>query len=229
MRQKNIVVLARDTDVLLLLLFHMDKITCYELWMNVGTSNKPKYIPVKKIYESLPKEWVKNILAFHALTGCDTTSFISGFSKKSWWKIFMANHYLLSGVVANILTYEIVQSVEKFICKAYKLPSDINTVSEACMVLFPTARKPEALPPTSEALHHHTKRAHFQTLVWINAHLPCTNLPDPTDFSWKLNEYGELVPVPIPDSCLELLACGCKTGCKTFIVFLSLMFITNLK
>ena len=117
----------------------------------------------------------------------------------------MTNHDLLSGVGANILTDEIVQSVEKFICKAYKLPSDINTVNEACMVLFPTARKPEALPPTSEALHHHTKRAHFQTLVWINAHLPCTNLPDPTVFGWKLNEYGELVPVltiegPIPDS-----------------------------
>ena len=46
----------------------------------MGTSNKPKYIAVKKIYESLPKEWVKNILAFHVLTGCDTT-FISGFSK----------------------------------------------------------------------------------------------------------------------------------------------------
>ena len=56
---------------------------------------------------------------------------------------------VLSGVAANILTGEIVQSVEKFICKAYNLPSDINTV-----VLFPTARKLEALPPTSEALHH---------------------------------------------------------------------------
>ena len=62
----------------------------------------------------------------------------------------MANHDLLSGVGANILTDEIVQSVEKFICKAYKLSSDINTVNEARMVLFPTARKPEALPPTSE-------------------------------------------------------------------------------
>ena len=29
--------------------------TCSELWMNVGTSNKPRYI-----YEPLPKEWVKN-------------------------------------------------------------------------------------------------------------------------------------------------------------------------
>ena len=117
----------------------------------------------------------------------------------------MANHDLLLGVGSNILTDEIVQFVEKFICKAYELPSDINTVNGASMVLFPTARKLEALPPTSEALHHHTKRAHFQTLVWINAHLPCTNLPDPTD--WKLNEHGELVPVltiegPIPDSCL---------------------------
>ena len=36
-------------------------------------------------------------------------------------------------------------------------------------------REPEKLPPTRDALMQHTKRAHFQALVWSNA---CYTKPD---------------------------------------------------
>ena len=38
--QKCIVVSSRDTDVLVLLLSHFDRINCKELWMKAGTAKK---------------------------------------------------------------------------------------------------------------------------------------------------------------------------------------------
>ena len=161
------------SDVLLLLLFHMDKVTCSELWTNVGTSNKPKYIPARKIDELLPR--VGEEYSCLSCTYRERHNIHIMFFQKVMAEDLLGKQLSVNVVGANILTDEIVQSVEKFICKAYNLPGDINTVNGALMVLFPTARTPEALPPTSEALHHHIKRARFQTLVWINAHLPQCN------------------------------------------------------
>ena len=53
-------------------------------------------------------------------------------------------------------------------------------VNEKNLVLFPTATKPEALPPTSEALGHHIKTAHYEVMVWMSAHVPCA-LPESID------------------------------------------------
>ena len=50
----NIIVSARNTDVLLLLLAHLNYIIC-TLWLWVGTSKKPKYIPVNKVFEIFHK------------------------------------------------------------------------------------------------------------------------------------------------------------------------------
>ena len=42
----SIVVSARDTDILVLLIAHYSKMKCTQLWMKSGTSKKPRYIPV---------------------------------------------------------------------------------------------------------------------------------------------------------------------------------------
>ena len=70
----NIIVSARDTDVLILLLAHFHEIKI-DMWMSAGTAKKPKYIPVHDVYKCLPEGSSRAILPFHALTGCNTTSF----------------------------------------------------------------------------------------------------------------------------------------------------------
>ena len=74
---KYIVVISRDTDVLDILasLFHRTGST--ELWMMAGTQSKPKYIPVHTVVNSIPQNSLNALIAFHTLTGCDTTSFIA--------------------------------------------------------------------------------------------------------------------------------------------------------
>ena len=100
----NIVVSARDTDVLLLLVAHISHTSCPNLYMMSGTATKRKYFNIRAIYENLPAGSVFALLPLHALTGCDTTSFICNHSKKSAWKVILQHRTLLSSIGEGALT-----------------------------------------------------------------------------------------------------------------------------
>jgi len=68
---KTVVFCARDTVVILLLLHHYQRFKCEEMWVMAGTSAKRKFIPIHTIAPSMEDQITKNILAFHAITGCD--------------------------------------------------------------------------------------------------------------------------------------------------------------
>ena len=98
---------ATDTDVFLLLLHHaygMD----IKIWMMTGTSKSPKIIPIHSVLETnLPtRRMAQNLLAFHSITGCDTTSFFYGISKKKAYKIYEQDANLLEGIGEAELTDE---------------------------------------------------------------------------------------------------------------------------
>ena len=78
-------VICHDTDVLILLLAH-GELLCPTVWMFSGTVKRKKYIPVHRI--PLPDEKRSSLLAFHAVTGCDTVSQFAGIGKQSAWKTF---------------------------------------------------------------------------------------------------------------------------------------------
>ena len=111
-----------------------------------------------------------------------------------------------------------VSPSEQFICKLYNLTNVSNT-NEARVVLFNKSRSPESLPPTSDALHFHIQRAHYQATIWRQAHLAFPVIPNPEPMGWKV-EGMKVKPIlmslsPVPESCQEIIACKCKTGCKT--------------
>ncbi len=215
----NVVVQSRDTDVLVLLLGHYHRMPCTNLWLKAGTAKKRQYVPVHDIVEqmSYSVQIRETIPAFHALTGSDTTSYIAGCSKKSAWKTFQTHHQLLENLGKGELTEETLKNAELFVCKLYNL-KQVSTTDEARAVLFNKSRSPESLPPTSDALHFHIRRAHYQTVVWRQAHLSHPNLPNPEGLGWRVEETTvkpELMSLtPVPDSCHEIITCNCKTGCK---------------
>ena len=51
--------------------------------------------------------------------------------------------------------------------------SEVDTCNKARVKLFCIGRAHKALPPTSDATKFHIMRAHYQTSVWNQAHLPC--------------------------------------------------------
>ena len=78
------------------------------------------------------------------------------------------------------------------------------------------------LPPCRDCLHHHCKRANYQTAVWKNA-LTNNQVPGPAGYGWALEsgESGQRLDIvwmsgsPAPKAMIELLACTCKRVCKS--------------
>ena len=66
---------VRDTDVLLLILAHYNRIT--------GTSNALKYFPAHEIRMLLSIDLVDTQFAMHTITGCDSGSKFSGIQPTS--------------------------------------------------------------------------------------------------------------------------------------------------
>jgi hypothetical protein len=56
-------------------------------------------------------------LAFHSITGCDTTSFFYGISKKKAYKVYEQDANLLEGIGEAELTDEKIKLAEAFMCK----------------------------------------------------------------------------------------------------------------
>ena len=56
-----------------------------------------------------------NLCSFHALTGCDSTSQFAGKSKKTVWKIFLRNPYLLGGMSKGELSSDDFKDVKNML------------------------------------------------------------------------------------------------------------------
>ena len=214
-----IVVLARDTDIFVLLLAHFGKMSCSQLWLKAGTIKKPKFVPAHEIrmelgladqvYETLP--------AFHSITGCDTVSYIAGHTKKTAWNVFLKHNHLLTDLGKSPQPSDQVSGdAEKFICEVYKTPAE--NCDKAGIERFSKCHATESLPPSSDAAKYHIQRAAFQSFIWRQADQPQPEVPSPTECGWSMVE-GTLSPVltslpPIPKACKELVQCKCTKGCS---------------
>jgi len=141
----TVVVSSRDTDVLLLLVSHFQRMQCEHLWMMSGTSRKRWYIPIDAVFNKLPSGSATSLLAFHALTGCDTISYIANHTKQSSWKVFKEHHELSKNLAIGELTEETVDSSEMLICRIYNVQRT-DSVDAARHTLFSKTAKPEAMP-----------------------------------------------------------------------------------
>ncbi|KAG1682470.1 Retinal homeobox protein Rx1 [Nymphon striatum] len=207
--EQTIVVTARDTDILILLLAHFNKLTCSQLWLKAGTSKKPKYVPIHDIRKQLgfSDQVYETIPAFHAITGCDTVSYFSGHSKKSAWNVFIEHNDLLKDLGRSPTLSTAENDAEKFICHIYKTSS--KNCDQARVKLFSKCNAADSMPPSSDAAQYHIQRANYQSLVWIEACNPKPVIPSPTESGWKLVD-GILKPVltslpPIPKACKDIV------------------------
>ena len=213
---RKVEVLCRDTDVLLMLIHFCGNIDL-QVWMVSGTAKQRKCYPVHQIAEKLSPPIIENILGFHALTGCDTTSSFSGFGKKKCWKVFVEKPNLLSGIGRDGL----IDMAEEYVCHLYGVPDPTMGCDKGRHDLFVKGKKDlDKLPPTKDALHLHCKRANYQAKIWLHANLPQMNIESPYACEgWKNSPSGITISwstLPsVPSACIELVACGCKTKCKT--------------
>lgn len=188
--------------------------------MKAGANNAPKHIPVKEILSQwkLKDDIPKGLLPFHAVTGSDTTSFLYGHTKRTAISVYLDHPTLLSGLGKDPITKESLAEVDRFACLVYNVPEAMTT-GKARAIFITKGVTRERLPTTTDALKHHTMRAHLQALIWLKAIEPCPTIPNPSDCGWQLVN-GQLKPVllisePVPESCINLINCGCFEMCVT--------------
>ncbi|XP_052128446.1 uncharacterized protein LOC127750548 [Frankliniella occidentalis] len=239
---RRVVVSARDTDVFVLLVHHFKRMTCNECYMMAGTAKDRKYVPIHVVAASMSESERNNILIFHALTGCDSNSFIAGLcpftfiviitfsavethfsthvlgiAKRGALAVYRLNYKLLDGITCGDVDESFLKQCEQFLVLLYKTKE--LTCDDARHMLFGKVTSPELLPATSDAARLHILRAVYQCVVWMSAHVAKPELPDPCQYGWRILD-GNYAPVystlPVaPESCTQLLSCGCKSGCAT--------------
>ena len=219
----RVVIQSPDTDVLVISVYHFRDIGCREMWFKTGVKDHLRYIPVHAVYGELGGKMCQALPAFHAITGCDSTSSFAGVTKKKGWQVLSKSEVhqdslTLLGVEAN-LSDAVAAKYESFVCNLYRVTKQtLSTADELRYLRFCQKPKNETLPPTSDSLLQHLKRANYQTLVWKQALAAVQNLPDPEGSGW-VKEGSSLKPQymtkqPAPTSLLELTKCSCKTGCE---------------
>ena len=212
---ERIIIESRDTDVLILSMYHRPMLS-EEVWVSSGLSGNPKFVPIHSIVMDEPIR--RNLLGMHAITGCDTVSQFFGIGKKTAWNVFIKFPTLLSGLITDVLTDEVMKDTERFICLLYDSSTPHTHTTALRHEMFMSVKDINSMPPTSEVTAQHIKRAWRQILIWAYSLVPRPNIPSLSDGGWILEgetvkiDYGDLKCMP--KNYQQLTACACKKCTK---------------
>ena len=177
--------------------------------------------------ETLGSKVFKGLLGFHALTGSDLTGKFFGLSKLTSWDTYMASPQSTLKAFENlgrVLDEETEENLVNFVSELYmkQRAKSVTTVGALRWHLLPIFQsESNRLPPTHKAFRQILIRAHLTALQWNSSHLPSPELTDPNEYGWKWDQTKKIfepvmtVNLPAPDLVMELISCGCKTGCQT--------------
>ena len=215
---KPVIVVASDTDILVLLLHHY-KHTRHE---PVFLQTRTKLVDVSIMCTNLPYELQRSLLFIHAVSGCDTTSRPYGIGKLS----AMNKYSVLYPHAQTFLSPDSkLEDIEKFGEKALVVlysgisGSDLNftRASKFTEKVVSTSSyvPPERLPPTSDAARYHSQRVYHQVQTWLGV------LLDPTDWGWVQERTAEwtfykpqrMLKPAAPSSLLKIIHCSCGGKC----------------
>ena len=170
----RVVIASPDTDVAVLCV-HFAQTIGTEIWFKTGVKDLVRYIPIHDIARELGSEFCESLPAFHALTGCDSTSWLCGKDKPRGWRIFrkeIQNLENIKRLVESMTIEPIVQeTVNHFIPLLYSTSKDGDVNSLRYKLFSQRQATNEKLPPTQDSLTQHTKRANYQTYIRISGEM----------------------------------------------------------
>lgn len=226
-----ITIVSDDTDVFVLLLHYYQE---YNISTCVLMESPVQERTVVDIGETVKKHSsiISELLAAHALSGCDTVACYFGIGKGKIVKV------LRSGLSLSLLGDEraemndVIEQATSFISACYG-QHGCKQMSETRVKVWAskastgsvTAPNLRILPPTTAAFLENVKRAHFQASIWRSVTKPELTTLDPVEYGWSKDEANKsLVPVAVPEGIayapeyiLKLVKCGCTklTPCKS--------------
>ena len=219
-------VICDDTDVVVLLMhyYFTEQLTC-QLYM-VGTSPSRSTVDIKATVEK-HSGLVKNILAAHALSGCDTVASLYGIGKTTVIKTMQSGYCLEKLGKEDCEMKDIITEATRCIAACYGHGShDTDNMSALRFRVWTSkmsanrltsAPELKTIPPTTAAFEQHVRRAHYQTMVWRAAREDGPPSQDPRQFGWTNDGTSSLllpVALPpdvsaVPEGILKLIKCGC--------------------
>ena len=219
----EVTVIANDTDVLILLVYHWQKEMANIYFLSEMKSQK-KLWNVKDIVFKTGEMLSSHILFIHAWSGCDTTSATFGQGKTTLMKKIKESQEIqqISSLMSdpNTTKEEVGSAGIKLFVHLYggKQTDCLNSLRHAKFMEMASCGKtlePERLPPTERAAFFHSLRVHHQVISWKE--LSNEEL-DPLQWGWKLNEKM-LMPImtdldPAPDNMLKFIRCKCKVSSR---------------
>ena len=119
-----------------------------------------------------------------------------------------------------VVSDELMAGIERFVCALYGKPN-LASVNQLWYTMFCTkGNTTDRLPPCHDALRLHAMRSNYQAAVWRHALEPQPDIPPPAGHGWKAADGGGLsihwlIGLPAPQQLLELVSCGCRTGCTS--------------
>jgi hypothetical protein len=159
-----------------------------------------------------------NLLAMHALTGCDTTSYPFQKGKTTGLNILMKHDNLGLECFGEEGTTkeEIIEVGSRYFSYLYGATTQktMNFLRHKNFVSSKTTPAIKTLPPTDEALKQHLLRCHLQVRIWKAA---LTDQPPTVDISSWGWEIVDGTPQPVtgvkqvaPPDLLKVVACDCR-------------------
>lgn len=215
---RNILVLCDDTDVFVLLVYFYWKWQVSDLVLTMKRLSDGKSISIGATSVKLGDK-CGQLLALHALSGCDTVSFPYGKGKASALSLLHKHGDLGLEVFGDMSTSDdqIKSTGITFFNLWYgsKTQTSMNELRHALFTSNAKTPKIKSLPPTDEGIIEHLRRAHLQTMVWKFANQKDPPIVDLSKFGWKI----ETIPVPkygvtdiAPKDVLKVIACSCSTA-----------------
>ena len=222
-----IAVFADDTDILALLIYHVRPNMSAVFFVSdarMRSKKDSKTIKVQSVQDNIGTDACQVILAAHAFGGCDTTSAVFGFGKGSVLSAFISNSAIRGDIAilqSHCASVDAVSAAGINLTVAMYSGLPNQTLSDLryqafCKSALGRKFQAERLPPTTNAAHFHSLRAHMQIVTWES--LGSIHL-DPTVWGW-LHKNDSFSPVVMtsavaPDGLLKFVRCSCKSDCKS--------------
>ena len=224
-----VTVLSADTDVFVLLCFHLWKYKWHSTKQQMDTfsDGKDKLISITNTVEAHKLE-MKSLIGLHALCGCDTVAMMFGIGKAKALKAVKDAPLSLLGE-KDVDIEKVMQEATVFVSRCYGQCSAGSSEKRKTIYKRKTdsakksARPPalKSLPPTDEALKENIKRAHLTAALWKNCAPGSLPPMSPCDYGWeKIENVLILVMLPsntqfAPDEVLNTTHCkGIKQKCS---------------
>eukprot|EP00794_Sanderia_malayensis_P016276 gene16276-biopygen13830 len=194
------VVVSKDTDVLILLVWAFSKLDITRKWLLKYDNDK--FVDIGGICDAIGPDMCNVLPAIHALSGCDTTSYFFKVGKvKVLKKLLNAPEKcrLLEGLgKATTIQVSELEKVKEFIRTVFYNGKTTETYVTTRLRIYKElkVKSSSAIPPDPDSAEEAIKRANYQLFHWLR----CAEMMMP-DASmemngWKWDEEAQLV-VPV--------------------------------